>query len=178
VRTAGAEFPIIENGIFKNYQMALGQAQHIGRDRSNGCAYCDKPTAFPIQRMPNISLRPNPKRTSLTDLIGGVERGIYITGAGSWSIDQQRDNFQFSGQLFQEIRNGKLGPMLRDVAYQDRTVNFWNNLEGLGDSSTYFLGGTFYCGKGQPMQAAPVSHGAVPGRFRGVTILNTEREDV
>jgi TldD protein len=178
VRTAGAEFPIIENGIFKNYQMALGQAQHIGRDRSNGCAYCDKPTAFPIQRMPNISLRPNPQRTSLADLLGGVERGIYITGAGSWSIDQQRDNFQFSGQLFQEIRNGKLGPMLRDVAYQDRTVNFWNNLEGLGDSSTYFLGGTFYCGKGQPMQAAPVSHGAVPALIRKVSVLNTEREEL
>jgi TldD protein len=126
--------------------------------------------------MPNISLQPNPEACSLDDLIGGVERGIYINGAGSWSIDQQRDNFQFSGQLFYEIKNGKLGPMLRDVAYQGRTVPFWNALDGLGDRSTYFLGGTFTCGKGQPMQAAPVSHGAVPARFRGVTILNTERK--
>jgi TldD protein len=134
--------------------------------------------AFPIQRMPNISLQPNPQATSLDDLFGGIDRGIYIVGAGSWSIDQQRDNFQFSGQLFYEINNGKLGPMLRDVAYQGRTVEFWNSLDGLGDASTYFLGGTFSCGKGQPMQGAPVSHGAVPGRFRGVTVLNTEREDV
>ena len=178
VRTSGAEFPIVENGIFKNYQMALGQAQHIGRDKSNGCAYCDSATAFPIQRMPNISLQPNPHAASLDDLIGGVERGIYIVGAGSWSIDQQRDNFQFGGQLFYEISNGKLGPMLRDVAYQGRTVEFWNSLDGLGDASTYYLGGTFSCGKGQPMQGAPVSHGAVPSRFRGVTVLNTEREDI
>jgi len=176
VRTEGREFPIIENGVFKNYQMAMGQAQLIGRDGSNGCAYCASPADFPIQRMPNISLQPNPEACSLDDLIGGVERGIYINGAGSWSIDQQRDNFQFSGQLFYEIRNGKLGPMLRDVAYQGRTVPFWNSLDGLGDRSTYFLGGTFTCGKGQPMQAAPVSHGAVPARFRGVTILNTERK--
>lgn len=176
VQTQGREFPIIENGIFKNYQMAMGQAQLIGRDNSNGCAYCASPADFPIQRMPNISLQPNPEACSLDDLIGGVERGIYINGAGSWSIDQQRDNFQFSGQLFYEIRNGKLGPMLRDVAYQGRTVPFWNSLDGLGDRSTYFLGGTFTCGKGQPMQAAPVSHGAVPARFRGVTILNTERK--
>lgn len=178
VRTSGAEFPIVENGIFKNYQMALGQARHIGRDKSNGCAYCETATAFPIQRMPNISLQPNPQTTSLDDLISGVERGIYIVGAGSWSIDQQRDNFQFGGQLFYEINHGKLGPMLRDVAYQARTVEFWNSLDGLGDASTYYLGGTFSCGKGQPMQSAPVSHGAVPGRFRGVTILNTEREEI
>jgi TldD protein len=177
-RTAGMEFPIIENGVFRNYQMALGQAQYIGRDRSNGCAYCDSPTAFPIQRMPNISLQPNPQTCSLDDLIGGVERGIYIAGEGSWSIDQQRDNFQFTGQLFYEIRNGELGPMLRDVAYQGRTVAFWNSMDGLGDASTYHLGGSFRCGKGQPMQIAPVSHGAVPARFRGVTVLNTERADV
>jgi TldD protein len=178
VRTAGNEFPIIENGVFKNYQMALGQAQHIGRTQSNGCAYCDSPAAFPIQRMPNISLQPNSQPSTLDDLIGGVERGVYIDGAGSWSIDQQRDNFQFSGQLFYEIKGGRLGPMLRDVAYQGRTTEFWNALDGLGDRSTYFLGGSFWCGKGQPMQAAPVSHGAVPGRFRNVTVLNTEREDV
>ena len=177
-RTAGAEFPIIENGIFRNYQMALGQAQYIGRDKSNACAYCDSPAAFPIQRMPNISLQPNPQPCSLDDLIGGVERGIYVTGAGSWSIDQQRDNFQFTGQLFYAIENGKLGPMLRDVAYQGRTVAFWNSMDGLGDASTYHLGGTFSCGKGQPIQGAPVSHGAVPARFRGVTVLNTAREDV
>ena len=128
--------------------------------------------------MPNISLQPNPRQTSLDDLIGGVERGIYIVGAGSWSIDQQRDNFQFGGQLFYEISKGKLGPMLRDVAYQGRTVEFWNSLDALGDASTSYVGGTFSCGKGQPMQGAPVSHGAVPASFRGVTVLNTEREDV
>lgn len=177
-RTAGMEFPIIENGVFQNYQMALGQAQYIGREHSNGCAYCDKATAFPTQRMPNVSLQPNRQAASLDDLIGGVERGIYIAGAGSWSIDQQRDNFQFTGQLFHAIDKGKLGPMLRDVAYQGRTVPFWNGMDGLGDASTYFLGGAFNCGKGQPMQIAPVSHGCPPARFRNVTVLNTEREDI
>ena len=80
--------------------------------------------------MPNISLQPGAEDVSLSDLIAGVDRGIFISGAGSWSIDQQRDNFQFGGQIFWEIRNGKLGPMLRDVAYQARTVPFWNSLDG------------------------------------------------
>jgi TldD protein len=178
VRTAGEEFPIVQNGMFRNFQMAMGQAQLIGRARSNGCAYADSPASFPLQRMPNISLQPGSKDTSLADLVSGVERGILVSGAGSWSIDQQRDNFQFSGQLFWKIDKGKLGPMLRDVAYQGRTVSFWNSLDGIGGPSTYELGGAFTCGKAQPMQLAPVSHGAVPARFRGVTVLNTERTDI
>src|SRR5262245_525445 len=177
VRSMGAEFPIIKDGVFQNYQMAMGQAALIGRSQSNGCAYGDSPVSFPIQRMPNISLQPNPMPTSLDDLIAGVEDGIHIVGDGSYSIDQQRYNFQFSGQLFYEIKNGKRGNMLRDVAYQGRTPDFWNAMDGLGDASTYHLGGTLFCGKGQPQQLALVSHGAVPARFRQINVLNTERTD-
>lgn len=178
VRSIGAEFPIIKDGMFVNYQMAIGQAQLIGEKTSNGCAFADSYTAFPIQRMPNVSLQPNPKTCSLDDLFSGVKRGIYIMGNGSWSIDQQRHNFQFGGQLFYEIKNGKLGGMLRDVAYQGSTVPFWNSLAGLGDKSTYFLGGAPNCGKGQPEQTAPVSHGAVPALFRKVHVLNTAGSNV
>lgn len=174
VASDGEAFAIVERGVFRNFQMAMGQAQLIGRERSNGCAYADSPTSFPIQRMPNISLLPNPGPCSLDDLIGGVDNGVYVVGDGSWSIDQQRDNFQFGGKLFYEIKGGKLGGMLRDVAYQDRTLRFWNSLDGLGDPSTYYLGGSFYCGKAQPLQIAPVSHGAPACRFRGVTIINTD----
>jgi TldD protein len=170
-----ASFPIVEHGVFQNYQMALGQAHLIGLPRSNGCAYADSPASFPIQRMPNISLQPNPSPTSLNDLIADVEDGLYVVGAGSWSIDQQRDNFQFGGQLFYEIKNGQLGELVRDAAYQGRTVAFWNALDGLGDASTYHLAGTFGCGKGEPVQSAPVSHGAVPARFRKVMVLNPEQ---
>jgi TldD protein len=178
VRCAGAEFRIVADGIFQNYQMAIGQAALIGRERSNGCAYADNPISFPLQRMPNISLEPNPQPSSLEDLFAGVEDGIYVVGEGSWSIDQQRYNFQFGGQLFYEIKNGKRGAMLRDVAYQGHTPDFWNAMDGLGDKSTRFLGGSFVCGKGQPAQLAPVSHGAVPARFRQINVLNTERRDI
>jgi len=168
-----AEFKIVDRGVFANFQMALGQAHYIGLSASNGCAYADSPTSFPIQRMPNISLAPNPEKCSLDDLVSGIENGIYVVGAGSWSIDQQRDNFQFGGQLFYEIKNGKMGEMLRDVAYQGRTIPFWNSLDGLGDATTYHLDGTFTCGKAEPVQVAPVSHGAPLARFRKVRVLNT-----
>ncbi|MDP9291042.1 MAG: TldD/PmbA family protein [Verrucomicrobiota bacterium] len=178
VKTAGAEFDIIKNGKFENYQMALGQAALIGRKHSNGCAFADSYDKFPIQRMPNVSLQPSEKDVSLDELISEVKDGIYIMGDGSWSIDQQRYNFQFGGQVFYEIKEGKLGAMLRDVAYQANTVNFWNACDGICGASEYFLGGAMNCGKGQPEQAAPVSHGAVPARFRNVNILNTSRKDI
>jgi TldD protein len=171
---SAADFAIVENGVFESFQMALGQAHLIGLPCSNGCAYADSPCAFPIQRMPNISLAPNRALCSLGDLIGGVEDGLYIVGAGSWSIDQQRDNFQFGGQLFFEIRNGALGEMVQGAAYQGRTLDFWRGLDGLGDASTYELQGVFTCGKAEPMQLAPVSHGAPAARFRGVRILDTD----
>jgi TldD protein len=157
--------------------MALGQAAWIGRTSSNGCAYADSFEAFPIQRMPNISLKPGPDPSvTVQDLIAGVEDGIYIEGNNSWSIDQQRYNFQFTGQVFHKIHHGKLVGMYRDVAYQGNSVDFWNACDGLGGEKTYELGGAFNCGKGQPGQAAPVSHGAVPARFRQINVLNTNDE--
>jgi len=178
VKTAGKEFPIVKDGVFRNFQMALGQAALIGLEGgSNGCAYADSFDAFPIQRMPNISLQPG-KDAAVTaeSLIADVEDGIYIDGNGSWSIDQQRYNFQFTGQVFHRIRNGKLDGMFRDVAYQGNSVDFWKACDGLGGEPTYELGGAMNCGKGQPQQVAPVSHGAVPARFRQINVLNTVQE--
>lgn len=178
VQTGGKEFPIVKDGVFRNFQMALGQAALIGREGgSNGCAYADSFDAFPIQRMPNISLQPGPDNTTNAEnLIADVEDGIYIEGNGSWSIDQQRYNFQFTGQVFHRIRDGKLDGMFRDVAYQGNSVDFWKACDGLGGASTYELGGAMNCGKGQPQQVAPVSHGAVPARFRQINVLNTADE--
>ena len=177
VKTAGKEFDIIGKGRFENYQMALGQARLIGRTASNGCAYADSSSSFPIQRMPNISLQPGPDdAVTAESLIAEVENGLYVVGNGSWSIDQQRYNFQFTGQVFQRIRHGRLAGMVKDVAYQGNSVDFWNACDGLGGAASYELGGAFNCGKGQPQQVAPVSHGAVPARFRGINVLNTNQE--
>src|SRR4051812_24437691 len=178
VRIKGSEFNIITKGLFTNYEMAIGQAKKIGRKKSNGCSFADSWDTFPIQRMPNISLQPGRAKISIDQLIADVKEGVYIIGDGSWSIDQQRYNFQFGGQLFYEIKNGRIGQMLRDVAYQGNTVDFWNACDGVCGEDEYHLGGAFNCGKGQPQQIAPVSHGAVPARFRKINVLNTDRKDI
>jgi TldD protein len=131
---------------------------------------------MPIQRMANVSLQPAAGGPDTGELIAGVDEGIYIVGDKSWSIDMQRYNFQFTGQRFYRISRGRLAGQLRDAAYQSVTTDFWNSMEALGGPQTYVLGGAFNCGKGQPMQVAPVSHGCPAAVFRGIRILNTAQE--
>jgi TldD protein len=131
---------------------------------------------MPLQRMANVSLQPEAGGPSTEDLIAGVENGIYILGDKSWSIDMQRYNFQFTGQRFVKIKNGRLAGQLRDVAYQATTTDFWGSMEAVGGPQTYLLAGAFNCGKGQPGQIAPVSHGCPAALLRGVRILNTAEE--
>ena len=127
--------------------------------------------------MANVSLRPDPVTDRPTsDLIGAVEDGLYVVGDRSWSIDMQRYNFQFTGQRFFKIENGRLAGQLRDVAYQATTTDFWGSLEAVGGPETYYLGGAFNCGKGQPGQVAAVSHGSPSALFRGINVLNTREE--
>jgi TldD protein len=148
----------------------------LGLDRSNGCAFADSPGHIPIQRMANVSIKPSPDGVSTDDLIGDVERGIYVIGDKSWSIDMQRYNFQFTGQRFFAIENGRLVGQLRDVAYQATTTEFWGSMEAVGGPETWVLGGAFNCGKAQPGQVAPVSHGCPSALFRDIRILNTAAE--
>jgi TldD protein len=170
------QWDIIRNGVFSGYETTREMAEFIQAKESNACAFADSWAHFPIQRMPNVSLKPGTSKLTLNDMISDTEDGIYIVGDGSWSIDMQRYNFQFGGQVFYEIKNGKIAGLLRDVAYQGNTVNFWNSCDAVCDATEYKLGGSFFCGKGEPSQSAPVSHGSSPARFRKVNILNTAKE--
>ena len=173
---AGQSWDLITGGVLTGYQLDRRMARLQGFGRSNGCAFADSPGHMPIQRMANVSLQPAADGPSTAELIAGVTDGIYIVGDKSWSIDMQRYNFQFTGQRFFRIRNGQLGGQLRDVAYQATTTDFWNSMEAVGGPQTYVLGGAFNCGKGQPGQAAPVSHGSPSVVMRGIRILNTVEE--
>jgi TldD protein len=173
---ATSQFDIISGGTLVGYQLNRQMASDNGFGRSNGCALADSPGHIPLQRMANVSLQPSPDGGSTAELIAAVERGIYVVGDKSWSIDMQRYNFQFTGQRFFTIENGQLTGQVRDVAYQATTTDFWGSMEATGGPETYVLGGAFNCGKGQPGQVAAVSHGCPSALFRGVNVLNTVAE--
>nr|WP_194838188.1 TldD/PmbA family protein [Nocardia sp. XZ_19_369] len=174
---AGQRWDLVRDGILVGYQLDRVFAPRLGLDRSNGCSYADSAHHVPIQRMANVSLQPDPEHdTSTAELISRVDNGIYIVGDKSWSIDMQRYNFQFTGQRFFRIRDGKLDGQLRDVAYQATTTDFWGAMEAVGGPSTWQLGGASNCGKAQPGQVAAVSHGCPSVLVRGINILNTRTE--
>jgi TldD protein len=169
------KWDLVKDGILVNYQAIRDQAHIIGETESHGCCYADSWSSVQFQRMANVSLAPGKTPLSVDAMIKDVEKGIYIVGDGSFSIDQQRYNAQFGGQLFYEIENGKITRMLEDVAYQIRTPEFWNACTAICDESDYRLGGSFFDGKGQPGQISAVSHGASTTRFDGMNVINTAR---
>ncbi len=173
---AAQSWDLVRDGVFVGYQLDRVFAPRLGEPRSNGCSYADSPHHVPIQRMANVSLQPGPDDLTTAELISRVDDGIYIVGDKSWSIDMQRYNFQFTGQRFFRISNGRLDGQLRNVAYQATTTDFWNAMEAVGGRSTWLLGGAFNCGKAQPGQVAAVSHGCPSALFRGVNVLNTRAE--
>ena len=176
-------YDIIKDGVVVDYQTTREQAPYLdwwykksGKAvRSHGNSYAQSWADVQFQRMPNVSLLPGEKDLVWEDLISATDRGIAIVGNGSFSIDQQRYNAQFGGQLYYEVKGGKIVGMLKDVAYQMRTPEFWGALDMLGGKRSYFLGGSSNDGKGQPSQSNAVSHGCVPTRHRQINVINTGR---
>jgi TldD protein len=181
---APEQFLIIKDGVLNDYQTTREQAGWLSwwykkqnrAVRSHGCSYAQGWDNVQFQRMPNVSLLPGKEDHSWEDIIAATDKGIAIIGDGSFSIDQQRYNAQFGGQLFYEIKGGKIVGMLKDVAYQMRTPDFWNSMVMIGGKKSYELWGAFFDGKGQPGQANAVSHGSVPAKFRQINVINTGRK--
>jgi len=178
------DYLIVRDGVLNDLQTTREQAPWLedwyasqGRPvRSHGNCQAQSWEDVQFQRMPNVNLLPHPDRdVSEAEIIEGVENGILIDGSGSFSIDQQRYNAQFGGQTFFEIRDGAITGMLKDVAYQIRTPEFWSSMDLLGGQSTYEINGTFGDGKGQPAQSNSISHGCPVTRHRDVTVINTGR---
>ncbi len=169
-------WPLVKAGIFVDYQTTRDQAHLIGQKASHGSCYAQSWADVPFQRMPNVNLLPGTKALTEEQLIADTEDAILIRGRGSYSIDHQRYNFQFGGQAFYEIKKGKVAGMLRDVAYQARTPDFWGSCDAICDQSAYYVGGSFNDGKGEPGQSNAVSHGCSTARFRRVNVLNTMRK--
>jgi TldD protein len=174
---ATQRWDLVKNGVFVAYQTTRDQAGWIGERASRGTSYAEDHKSVAFQRMPNVSLAASiptdgKSERTLADIIAATDDGVLVSGNGSWSIDHQRYNFQFSGQMFHEVKNGKLGRTLRDVAYQANTPQFWNSCDMLGGPKSWEMYGTLWDGKGEPQQVNAVSHGCPPARFRNIDILN------
>lgn len=167
---------LVRDGILVNYQATRDQVHMLEQKESHGCSYADSWSTQQFQRMPNVSLAAGKAELTPDEMIKHIDKGIYIAGRGSYSIDQQRYNFQFGGQLYYEINKGEITGMLEDVAYQANTQEFWNACSAICDARDWRCGGSFFDGKGQPSQVSAVSHGSSTTRFNGINVINTARK--
>ncbi len=170
---ATQRWDLVKDGLFVGYQTTRDQAAWIGEKASRATSYAQDHKTVAFQRMPNVSLAPDAKsERSLADIIAATDNGVLVSGNGSWSIDHQRYNFQFSGQTFHEVKGGKITGPLRDVAYQSNSLEFWRSCDLIGGPKSWELNGTLWDGKGEPTQSNAVSHGCPPARFRNIDIIN------
>jgi TldD protein len=159
--------PILSRGILVNLLTSRETVHHLGRE-SNGTMRADGWNRIPLIRMTNINLEPG--EWTLEQMIADTEEGLFLTTNRSWSIDDKRINFQFGTEIGWEIKNGKLGEMVKNPTYTGITPKFWNSCDAIANRDHWKMWGTPNCGKGEPGQVAHVGHGAAPGRFRNVQV--------
>lgn len=126
----------------------------------------------PIDRMANLNVEPG--ESTFEELIGGVERGIFMRTNKSWSIDDSRNKFQFGCEIGQLIEGGELKGLVKNPNYRGISATFWRSLTGVGDASTFEILGTPYCGKGEPNQVIRVGHASPTCRFADVDVFGGE----
>jgi TldD protein len=165
----GSRYPLVENGILRAALSNRESAAAIGLERSGGCARADGFARQPIVRMTNVSIEPG-DAGSLEDLIADTDEGIYFETNRSWSIDDRRLQFQFATEIGREIKGGRLGRLYRNPSYAGIGPRFWGSLDAICGPEEWRPWGLTNCGKGEPGQLMAVSHGAAPGRFRGVQV--------
>jgi TldD protein len=160
---------IVREGLFVGYCTNREVATTIGDIRSRGSNRAESWASIPMVRIANIGLAPG--EATLDQLLSEIKRGIYIEGHGSYSIDQRRYNFQFGGDAFWLIENGKRTHMLRDVIYHGITPEFWHKCDGVADANHRGRFGFITCGKGQPGQTGWMTHPASHARFRTIQVI-------
>ncbi len=163
--TPAAKRYAVRNGQWVGVLAGRDSAAVAGLDYG-GSVRSDGWSRLPMVRMTNVGLEPGPH--TLEEIIASTDDGVYMENNRSWSIDDRRLNFQFGCEIGYEVKNGKLGRILRNPTYTGIGPRFWSSMDML--SSEIINWGTPNCGKGQPSQTGHTGHPAAPARFQNVRV--------
>ncbi|WP_433792087.1 TldD/PmbA family protein [Actinoplanes sp. CA-252034] len=163
--TPAAKRHAVRDGLWVGVLAGRDSAAIAGLDYA-GSVRSDGWSRLPMVRMTNVGLEPGPH--TLDEIIAATDDGVLMDVNRSWSIDDRRLNFQFGCEIGYEIKNGRLGRMLRNPTYTGIGPRFWQSMDML--SSETIAWGTPNCGKGQPGQIGHTGHPAAPARFTNVRV--------
>ena len=165
--TPAQRVDIVRDGIWVGVLSGRDSAALAGLP-PGGMVRGDGYARLPMVRMTNVGLVPGD--SSFDEIVAATDEGILMATNRSWSIDDKRLNFQFGCEVAWEVRDGRLGRMLRNPTYTGITPQFWASMDLLSGGDEWIAWGVPNCGKGQPMQTAHTGHPAAPARFRDVRV--------
>jgi TldD protein len=150
-------------------------AHKQGFGRFEWVRVCRQPRSRAVAAMPNVSLQANSKDVTLDDLIGGVDNGSISSATRAGRLTCSAITFSSPGRSFFRIRHGKLAGQLKDVAYQSRTPDFWNALDGSAARPRMCSAGPSIAARDSldRLRPLPTDAGAL---FRQINVLNTAEE--
>lgn len=155
---------LVEEGILRRTLSNRESAARTGLENT-GAARADGWAYLPVCFSTHVFLEPG--SGNLDELLDRLSDGYYAEDNRSWSIDNQRLNFQFGTEVAYEVRHGKKGRLLRNFSYGGITPQFWNSIEAVAGPEEFKVFG-YPCGKGEPKQWGFLSHGAAPVLARGI----------
>lgn len=163
----GKKVDIIKDGILVDQQTSRHIAHMLGLEPSSNmkASFADD---IPLVRMTNLCIAPG--KGSLDQLIKDTEHGYLLDFTKTWSIDDNRNNFQFTTEIGYKIQDGRITGIVKEPTYFGITKDFWNACDRICGEEEWEYHSTFHCGKGEPGQAMQLSHGIAPARFKNINV--------
>jgi len=155
---------LYKNGIINEFLHNRETAAKLGT-RSNGASRSMNYDREAIVRMANTYLQPGDMNEK--EIFEDVKYGVYMHSFTEWNIDDVRFNQRYVGREAYLIENGELKTPVPRSTIETTTLTFWMAVDAVSKKIGYVSAS---CGKGDPMQGAPVDTGGPMMRLRGVYI--------
>ncbi len=155
---------LIKKGAVNEFLHNRDTASQLGV-HSNGSMRASSYHNEPLIRMANSYVAAGD--SSEEEIIAETKNGIYMKSFMEWNIDDKRFNQKYVGSEAYLVENGKiLHPVLNPVL-EITTPEFWKSVDLVANVIKMFAGP---CGKGEPMQTAPVLMGGPVIRLKNIRV--------
>lgn len=155
---------LVKNGIITELLHNRQTAKVLGAI-SNGSARASEFDKEAIIRMSNTFFLPGDY--SEEELIRDVKLGVYMKSFMEWNIDDRRFNNRYVGSEAYLIKNGKIAYPVINPAIEITTPALYAAIDAAAKN---FELHSATCGKGEPMQGIPVTHGGPSLRLRKIRL--------